>query len=41
MFGNLLGLNSPVAAQMYQDDERLRNMSDLSDTARAMAPAAT
>jgi hypothetical protein len=37
MFGNLLGLNSPVAAQMYQDDERLRNMSDLSDTARAMA----
>ena len=36
-FGNVLGLNTAVAAQMYQDDERLRNMSDLSDTARAMA----
>ena len=36
-FGNFLGLNSGVATQMYQDDQRLENMSDLSDTARAMA----
>ena len=37
MFGNFLGLNSAVAAQMQQDDERLQNMSDLADTAHAMS----
>lgn len=36
-FGNILGLNSSVATQMYEDDQRLRNMSDLYDTAHAMS----
>ncbi len=35
--GNFLGLNSGIAAQMYYDDQRLENMKDLADTARAMA----
>ncbi|HMD61791.1 MAG TPA: hypothetical protein VKG78_10180 [Opitutaceae bacterium] len=35
--GNILGLNSEVAYQMYLDDERLANIEDLTDTARAMA----
>jgi len=36
-FGNILGLNSSVATQMYQDDQRLRSMDDLYDTAHAMS----
>ncbi len=36
-FGNFLGLNSATAYQMYLDDQRLENMSDLADTARAMS----
>jgi hypothetical protein len=31
------GLNAPIADQMYQDQERLNNISDLTDTARSMA----
>ena len=36
-FGNILGLNSAAALQMYQDDQRLDAMSDLADEAHAMA----
>jgi hypothetical protein len=35
--GNFLGLNSKVAYAMYLDDQRLANIEDLSETARAMA----
>jgi len=37
LFGNILGLNSSVAYQMYLDEERKDAMDDLTDTARAMA----
>jgi hypothetical protein len=37
LFGNFLGLNGPAAYQMALDDQRLEDMSDLADTARAMA----
>jgi len=30
-------LNAPIAAQMFQDKERLDNISDLADTARTMS----
>lgn len=30
-------LNGPIATQMYQEQERLNNISDLTDTARTMA----
>lgn len=36
-FGNLLGLNSKIAYEMYLDEERQASIDDLSDTARAMA----
>ncbi len=36
LFGNLLGLNGPVAYQMYLDEQRKSDMDDLSDTAHAM-----
>lgn len=36
-FGNILGLNSGIAYDMYLDDERLSDMNDLTDTARAIA----
>lgn len=36
-FGNVLGLNSAAALDMYEDDQRKANMEDLSDTAHAMA----
>ncbi len=36
-FGNVLGLNSGIAYEMYMDDVRLSEMDDLSDTAHAMA----
>ncbi len=36
IFGNLLGLNGPLAYQMYLDEQRLSDMHDLSDTAHAM-----
>jgi len=35
--GNIFGLNSGIAYQMYLDEQRLANMDDLTDTARAMA----
>jgi len=35
--GNILGLNSKLAYQMYLDDQRQANIADLTDTARAMA----
>jgi hypothetical protein len=37
LIGNLWGLNEAPAYEMYMDDQRLENMKDLSDTARAMA----
>jgi len=37
VFGNLLGLNSYAAKNMYLDAQRQANMNDLADTARAMA----
>jgi hypothetical protein len=37
LFGNFLGLNGPAAYQMALDEQRLTDMSDLSDTAHAMA----
>jgi len=37
LFGNFLGLNSATAYQMYLDDQRQEEMTDLSDTAHAMA----
>ena len=37
LIGNLWGLNEGPAYEMYMDDQRLENMKDLSDTARAMA----
>ncbi len=37
MFGNILGLNAGAAAQMYQDDERLRNIGELADEAHAFS----
>jgi hypothetical protein len=36
MFGNFLGLNSPLAYQMYLDEQRTADMNDLADTAHAM-----
>jgi hypothetical protein len=36
-FGNILGLNDGVAADMYYADKRLIDMEDLADTAHAMA----
>jgi hypothetical protein len=36
-FGNVLGLNTSTALQMYQDDQRLKNMDDLYDTAHSMS----
>jgi hypothetical protein len=35
--GNIFGLNSGVAYQMYLDDEKQANVADLTDTAHAMA----
>jgi len=35
--GNFFGANADIAYQMYLDDQRLANMDDLADTARAMA----
>jgi hypothetical protein len=37
VIGNILGLNSAAALQMYQDDQRKESMDDLADTAHAMA----
>ncbi|HEY1848208.1 MAG TPA: hypothetical protein VGG37_03325 [Opitutaceae bacterium] len=37
IFGNLLGLNSGSAYQIYLEEQRQANMSDLKDTAHAMA----
>jgi hypothetical protein len=37
LFGNFLGLNGNAAYQMALDDQRLTDMGDLADTARAMA----
>jgi hypothetical protein len=37
MFGNILGLNEAPAYEMFLDDQRQKNMQDLSDTAHAMA----
>ena len=37
IFGNLLGLNSGVAYQMYLDDQRLENIADMTDIAHAMS----
>jgi hypothetical protein len=34
---DILGNNSEIAYQMYLDDQRLANIDDLADTARAMA----
>jgi hypothetical protein len=36
IFGNLLGLNGPLAYQMYLDEQRQSDMQDLTDTAHAM-----
>jgi hypothetical protein len=36
-FGNILGLNSAAALEMYQDQQRLDAMGDLADEAHAMA----
>jgi hypothetical protein len=33
--GNFYGLNNPIALQMYQEQERLNNMSDLADEAKS------
>ena len=38
-FGNVLGLNRPIALAMYQEEERLQNMADLRDTARTVSVA--
>lgn len=35
--GNLAGLNDPTAYDVFLEDERLANMADLKDTARAIA----
>lgn len=35
-FGNILGLNSAPAYEMYLDDQRKENMDDLTDLSRAM-----
>jgi len=35
--GNFGDLNAPIALQMYQEDERLKSMADLDDTARTMS----
>jgi hypothetical protein len=35
--GNIFGMNSAIAYQMYLDEQRQANMDDLTDTARAMA----
>ena len=37
VIGNILGLNSAAARDMYLDDQREENMDDLKDTAHAMA----
>jgi hypothetical protein len=37
LFGNIFGLNGPAAYQMALDEQRLTDMTDLSDTAHAMA----
>jgi hypothetical protein len=36
-FGNILGLNSDAAYQMYLDEQRLADIADLTDEARAMS----
>jgi hypothetical protein len=36
-FGNILGLNSRAALDMYLDDQRLDSINDLADEAHAMA----
>jgi hypothetical protein len=36
-FGNIFGLNSGIAYDMYMDEQRLSEMNDLTDTARAMS----
>jgi hypothetical protein len=36
-FGNLFGLNSKIAYDMYMDEQRQANIDDLTDTAQAMA----
>jgi hypothetical protein len=36
-FGNILGLNSGAAYQMYLEDQRKENMDDMADLAHAMA----
>jgi len=33
--GNLLGLNNPIALQMYREQERLDNMAELADQAKS------
>ena len=35
MGGNLLGLNNPIALQMYREQERLDNMAELADAAKS------
>jgi hypothetical protein len=35
-FGNILGLNSGIAYEMYLDDQRQASIDDLTDTAHAM-----
>ncbi len=37
IFGNILGLNSGVAYDMYLDDQRLENIAELTDIAHAMS----
>jgi hypothetical protein len=37
ILGNILGLNSAAAFDMYMDDERKANMADLADTAHAIS----
>jgi hypothetical protein len=37
IFGNILGLNSSVAYDMYKDDERLENINEMTDLAHAMS----
>jgi hypothetical protein len=38
-FGNVFGLNRPIALAMYQEEERLQNMAELRDTARTVGVA--
>ena len=37
LFGNLLGLNSGVAYEMYLDEQRQQNIDELTDIAHAMS----